>query len=232
MDIEKSRVDEITALHLEIMGYLKQSLEKAIRIGELLTEQKKSLGHGEFTPWIKANLPFTARTARNYMRVFKERDRLKTETVSDLTSAYQLISGPTSGDVVSEAQASLRKAEGCHAEGLELQKLFDHFSDENSELSRDERLKGLTEVHNRAVKLESSAMETRLVADRELGKLLNSEEALQEVLQILNTDYYEFTPVGLKRHREPTKEEWREYGERLRLASGILDEQQSRRSKR
>ena len=37
------------------------------------------------------NLPFTDRTARNYMRMYHERDRLKTETVSDLTGAYKLI---------------------------------------------------------------------------------------------------------------------------------------------
>lgn len=90
-EIEKSRIQEISNLHQEIIGHLKMSLEKAIRIGELLTEQKASMKHGEFTPWIKANLPFTDRTTQNYMRVYRERDRLKTETVSDLTQAYQLL---------------------------------------------------------------------------------------------------------------------------------------------
>ena len=44
-------------------------MEKAIELGGLLAEQKETLSHGEFTPWIEANLPFTDRTARNYMRL-------------------------------------------------------------------------------------------------------------------------------------------------------------------
>lgn len=91
MQIEKSRIREIIDLHGEIADYLKISLNKAIRIGELLTEQKKSLKHGEFTPWIKANLPFTARTAQNYMQFYHNRELFKTESVSDLSSAYAIL---------------------------------------------------------------------------------------------------------------------------------------------
>jgi hypothetical protein len=91
IEIEQSRTQEIVSLHQEIVGHLRQSLEKAIRIGELLTEQKGSLKHGEFTPWLETNIPFTDRTARNYMRLYRERDRIKTESVSDLNDAYRLI---------------------------------------------------------------------------------------------------------------------------------------------
>jgi hypothetical protein len=88
-----SRTTEITALHEEIAGHLRTSLEKAIRIGQLLCEQKSSLKHGEFGEWIKVSLPFTDRTARNYMRLYECRDQLKTETVSDLslTQGYRLL---------------------------------------------------------------------------------------------------------------------------------------------
>ena len=93
-NIEKDRMSEITELHNEIEDHLRSSLEKAIRIGELLTDQKTTLEHGEFTPWIKVSLPFTDRTARNYMKLYRERDRLKTEAVSDLKSAYKLLAAP------------------------------------------------------------------------------------------------------------------------------------------
>jgi len=91
VDIDKMRIQDIVRLHSEVAAHLKQSLEKAIRIGQLLTEQKQALGHGEFIPWLKANIPFTDRTARNYMRLYRERDRLKTETVSDFKGAYALL---------------------------------------------------------------------------------------------------------------------------------------------
>jgi len=90
LEINKSQ--EITRLHNEIISNLRSSLENAIKIGELLIDQKANLKHGQFTAWIKDNLPFTDRTARNYMRVYSKRDQLKTETVSDLKSAYLLLS--------------------------------------------------------------------------------------------------------------------------------------------
>jgi hypothetical protein len=99
MKVTNNRAEEIRVLHGEILGSFKTSLVKAIRIGELLTEQKDSLEHGDFIPWVEKNLPFSDRTARNYMRLYRERDRLKTESVSDLTSAYFLLTEPKDGPV-------------------------------------------------------------------------------------------------------------------------------------
>jgi hypothetical protein len=84
-------VSEINVLHSEILSALRTNIDKAIRIGELLAEQKSELGHGQWLPWLEANIKFTDRTARNYMRVFENRDRLKSETLSDLTDAYRLL---------------------------------------------------------------------------------------------------------------------------------------------
>jgi hypothetical protein len=96
--IERHRLTEIISLHNEITGYLCMSVEKAVRIGQLLAEQKSSLLHGDFGKWIEANLPFTDRTARNYMRLYHNRDLLKTETVSDLSTAYKLLAGDAQGE--------------------------------------------------------------------------------------------------------------------------------------
>ena len=89
--IETSRAAEIRRLHEEIGGALRLSVEKAIRIGELLTEQKAGMGHGSWLPWIEANCPFDERTARRYMRLHARREELKSDSVSDLTSAYRLL---------------------------------------------------------------------------------------------------------------------------------------------
>jgi hypothetical protein len=82
---------EINRLHAEICQAARATIEKAIRIGELLTEQKAGLKHGEWLPWLKANVQFTARTASNYVRVFENRLRLKSETIADLTDAYNAL---------------------------------------------------------------------------------------------------------------------------------------------
>ena len=93
--LKQRPLDEIITLHNEIDGQCRVILQKAVRIGELLTEQKAKLPHGEFTPWIETNLPFTVRTAQNYMKVYRERDTLKSENVSLLTEGYRLLQGPT-----------------------------------------------------------------------------------------------------------------------------------------
>ena len=93
-NIDKSRAEEIVRLHHEVAADLRQSLAKAIRIGELLRKQKESLKPGAFTPWVKANLPFTDRIATRYMAVYEKRDTLKTDTVFDLREAYKLLKAP------------------------------------------------------------------------------------------------------------------------------------------
>jgi len=84
-------VSEIIALHGEIITCARTTLEKAVRIGQLLTEQKASLRHGKWLPWIEANLPFSERTVQNYMRCWEHREDLKSATVADLGDAYRLL---------------------------------------------------------------------------------------------------------------------------------------------
>jgi hypothetical protein len=84
----ESAAAEVNRLHGEICDTARTTVEKAIRIGQLLAEQKGHLKHGEWLPWLDANVTFTDRTARNYLRVFENREQLKLENVSDLAGAY------------------------------------------------------------------------------------------------------------------------------------------------
>ena len=109
-EIEKSRIQEITDLHAEIGGLFMQSLDKAILIGSLLLQQKKSMDHGEWIPWIEKNLPFKERTARNYLRVYRERDNLKRQAVADLNTAYKLLAEPKEDKTEREVQEYIKNA--------------------------------------------------------------------------------------------------------------------------
>jgi len=90
-------VPEIRKLHSELQGVLQNALDKAIRLGDLLSQEKARLKHGQWLPWLKTWCPFHERTATNYIRVFQNRERLKSETVSDLTGAYKLLAPPENG---------------------------------------------------------------------------------------------------------------------------------------
>lgn len=86
-------LSEIVTLHSEIITSARTSLDKAVRIGELLTEQKAKLKHGEWLPWIKANLQFSQQTVSNYVRLYGNRDKLPTVGNLELTDAYRLLCG-------------------------------------------------------------------------------------------------------------------------------------------
>lgn len=102
-EIQKNVIEKICSLQSEIVRDLKRSLDNAIEIGSLLTEQKSKLPHGEFTAWIDSNMPFSGRTARNYMKLYENKDRLKTETVADLAGAYKLLTYQKEQSVVEAA---------------------------------------------------------------------------------------------------------------------------------
>ena len=89
-----SVVSEIISLHGEIINAARTTLDKAIRIGELLTEQKASLKHGQWLPWVNDNLPFEQKTAWRYMNIYSRRDELGTMPNLELTDAYRMLAGP------------------------------------------------------------------------------------------------------------------------------------------
>ena len=69
-------------------------LEKAIRIGELLAEQKETMAHGEWLPWLADKVPSSERTARNYMRLYDQRAELKKGKIAALSAAYKMMAVP------------------------------------------------------------------------------------------------------------------------------------------
>ena len=166
-------ISEITALHNEIVGNLRRSLDAAIRIGELLTGQKESLGHGHFTGWVKDNLPFTERTAQNYMRIYRNRDRLKSETISDLTESYKLLKGRQGiPSVRDEVQEAVKECQEIEDEVVVLDQLA-----RGAELAEgQEGMRLLELVHRKAVELEERAFKFKMVMARKCGGALSELE--------------------------------------------------------
>lgn len=107
---QNENIERIIDLHTQLLSYGRKSLAVAIEVGQLLSEQKRTLQHGQWTAWIGEHLPFGARTASTYMRLFAMKDLLKSENISDLGRAQQLmtrVSVTRSRDSVSAIQAKL-----------------------------------------------------------------------------------------------------------------------------
>jgi hypothetical protein len=87
------RLDEIALelkqLHEDVQDGLRQTLHRAMRAGELLTEAKLAAGHRRWLPWVSTHCAFSEDTAQLYMKLFRHRDEilkhLKTEPGRYLT---------------------------------------------------------------------------------------------------------------------------------------------------
>ena len=70
----------------EIRSLLGRTVIDGIEIGRLLADTKEQLGHGKFTRWIEEELPISQRTARNYMLIYRQREKIK--NITGLLTAY------------------------------------------------------------------------------------------------------------------------------------------------
>lgn len=73
-DIEHRRTTAIIAQEIRrevdaAEADFESAVQHAIRAGELLTEAKAQVNHGEWLPWLAQNFAAGARTAQNYMRL-------------------------------------------------------------------------------------------------------------------------------------------------------------------
>jgi hypothetical protein len=59
----------IAAAHGEVLAACRTTLDRARRVGDLLREAKRLIGHGNYTRWVGENVPFSHRTAQDYMRI-------------------------------------------------------------------------------------------------------------------------------------------------------------------
>ncbi len=149
---------DIINLHNQLVANLKKNLVTAIQIGELLCRVKSTLEHGHFGVWITDKMPFSDRTARNYVRLYKNKEQLKTENISDLSSAYKLLAEPKEPQDLGDTWEEIK-------EGV---KEYKEWFDANiNELS----LKQLNQVISEITVVETSLIEYRLKISREADKL-------------------------------------------------------------
>ena len=62
-------VEEINHEHELCIGSMRNSIEHAMRVGELLLIQKEKIQYGEWGIWVKMNLSFNDRQAWKYMKI-------------------------------------------------------------------------------------------------------------------------------------------------------------------
>ena len=68
--------ERINAEHDKAESTFKTAFDHAMKAGELLTEAKAAVPHGEWLPWLCKHCRFSERTAQAYMRLAREMPKL------------------------------------------------------------------------------------------------------------------------------------------------------------
>ena len=94
---DKKIIDQINNLHARFEIAYKSTTKIAVNIGELLLDQKSQLKHGQWGRWVRDNLKFTERTASNYIRIYKNKDKFDLET-DGICGALSTLKSPDTKD--------------------------------------------------------------------------------------------------------------------------------------
>jgi hypothetical protein len=71
-----NEIDEINHEHMLWLEGDTGAVEHSIRCGQLLSKKKGELPHGEWSAWVVVNCNFSINTARNYMKIASNSQRV------------------------------------------------------------------------------------------------------------------------------------------------------------
>jgi len=131
MTLQTTTADKINSLHQEIEAALNKSLENAIEIGRLLSQAKAEIPHGGFTGWLEENCTFSGRTARRYMKLFDNRDKIG--SAEGIQDAYSMLQQPKTDTLSDFEEAEFAEAEAEISRNLETVKQIEAAKDKIKE---------------------------------------------------------------------------------------------------
>jgi hypothetical protein len=88
---------QIEAEHQAAIGAAHSAIGHAIACGDLLSDVKAGVAHGEWLPWVAANLSFGERQARKYMQLASNAEVVRIRTCGadlGINAALELIAQP------------------------------------------------------------------------------------------------------------------------------------------
>ena len=141
--IEISLSKELNELHKTIEGKLRSTVQDAIMAGEILTNVKEKVAHGEFIPWIEKNLIFTRMTVNRYMGLYEYKG--KCNTVLHLPEAYKLVAKLESAKKQTENQRAFKRVQEYKKTGVKPEGWRKNTDDKlyQKEIDRDERIESV-----------------------------------------------------------------------------------------
>jgi hypothetical protein len=96
---------QINEEHRAFLTTFRKTLQHAIKLGELLTQAKEQCPYGTWLPWLERNFEGAARTAQDYMSLYKGRDKIRANARD---SAHLSVSGALKEIAASERPEGTR----------------------------------------------------------------------------------------------------------------------------
>jgi hypothetical protein len=84
----------INTEHGHVEMYKHNTIQHAIRCGELLLEMKQRVGHGKWLAWVEEHFEASERTARNYMEIAKSAAVADLNEDTTMRSALRALASP------------------------------------------------------------------------------------------------------------------------------------------
>lgn len=170
---------QINAEHSKAVTAAETALNHAFRVGELLTEAKEKIIHGEWLPWITQNLSFGDRQARKYMQLAKERATIQANRNcnSDLgiDAAIRLLSGKGSLlEILTTVQNLLQKVVIHQLDTLSYDSALDLMTKSPERINDLDAMNqnDLAEVIHLSGEIVRLVTEIKMRAEREIGREL------------------------------------------------------------
>ena len=73
----EDRLREIEELHNELRGEHNAIIDKLVRVGELISQEKAGIPLGQWGDWVRVNVPFSEEVAEDYLRFYENRELLR-----------------------------------------------------------------------------------------------------------------------------------------------------------
>jgi hypothetical protein len=104
---------EINEAHALAMQHAGEAVAQGIRVGHLLLEAKAKIPHGQWLPWLRANVTFSDRTAQSYMRIAHKSPPEIRNGAADLSlrKAIQHVAGPRRRSIDDDLQALIERCD-------------------------------------------------------------------------------------------------------------------------
>ena len=171
--VEHDRLGELAATvndeYALMTGDMTRAVKRAIRIGELLTEAKSEVAHGEWIPWVEENLVFGQREARRYMRVAANRTRVSDS--DSLREAVSLLAEPKEEEPAADESDVQTSAAPSSPDPADIAPVLDDEPEYRNDPALEQELRKTRATSQQYVEKIASAAEAIQEKERELAEL-------------------------------------------------------------